>query len=218
MPYYLDNAFLLDNPWITVVGCGGTGGFVAEGLCRLFQGREAHHRPGRPRPGEEPHNLLRQNFYAEDVGQFKSKALARPAGTGLPASGRATRATPSGRRAPAPMEAATPACPPTGTPCSSAAPTTPPHGGRWRSPCRATRAGGSSTRATDTNWGQVLISNVADRHFGDEQAFVEETCYLLPAPTVQPPRPADAGFRPPRRTWTARQPSTSPTRTPPSTR
>ena len=41
MPYYLDNAFLLDNPWITVVGCGGTGGFVAEGLCRLFQGREA---------------------------------------------------------------------------------------------------------------------------------------------------------------------------------
>ncbi|MYF65727.1 MAG: hypothetical protein F4185_07695 [Chloroflexi bacterium] len=58
MPYYLDNAFLLDRPWITVVGCGGTGGFVAEGLCRLFQGREAtivlvdHDRV-------EPHNLLR---------------------------------------------------------------------------------------------------------------------------------------------------------------
>ena len=75
MPYYLDNAFLLDNPWITVVGCGGTGGFVAEGLCRLFQGRQAtivlvdHDRV-------EPHNLLRQNFYAEDVGKFKSQALA----------------------------------------------------------------------------------------------------------------------------------------------
>ena len=75
MPYYLDNAFLLDNPWITVVGCGGTGGFVAEGLCRLFQGRAAtivlvdHDRV-------EPHNLLRQNFYAEDVGRFKSQALA----------------------------------------------------------------------------------------------------------------------------------------------
>ena len=40
MPHYLDNEFLLDHPWITVVGCGGTGGFVAEGLCRLFQGRE----------------------------------------------------------------------------------------------------------------------------------------------------------------------------------
>ena len=75
MPYYLDNAFLLDDPWITVIGCGGTGGFVAEGLCRLFQGRKAtivlvdHDRV-------EPHNLLRQNFYAEDVGKFKSKALA----------------------------------------------------------------------------------------------------------------------------------------------
>ena len=75
MPYHLDNAFLLDNPWITVVGCGGTGGFVAEGLCRLFQGREAtivlvdHDRV-------EPHNLLRQNFYRDDVGKFKSQALA----------------------------------------------------------------------------------------------------------------------------------------------
>ena len=39
----------------------------------------------------------------------------------------------------------------------------------------------------DTNWGQVLIGNVADRDFGDEQAFVEETCYLLPAATVQRP-------------------------------
>ena len=48
-----------------------TGGYVAEGLCRLFQGREAaivlvdHDRV-------EPHNLLRQNFYPEDVGRFKS--------------------------------------------------------------------------------------------------------------------------------------------------
>ena len=87
MPYYLDNAFLLDNPWITVVGCGGTGGFVAEGLCRLFQGRQAtivlvdHDRV-------EPHNLLRQNFYAEDVGRFKSQALADRLAQGLPASRR----------------------------------------------------------------------------------------------------------------------------------
>ena len=39
----------------------------------------------------------------------------------------------------------------------------------------------------DTNWGQVLIGNVADRDFGDEPVFVKETCYLLPAPTVQRP-------------------------------
>ena len=75
MPHFLDNRFLLDNPWITVVGCGGTGGFVAEGLCRLFTGRPAtivlvdHDRV-------DPHKLLRQNFYREDVGRFKSQALA----------------------------------------------------------------------------------------------------------------------------------------------
>ena len=76
MPNYLDNAFLLEDPWITVVGCGGTGGFVAEGLCRLLQGRKAtivlvdHDRV-------EPHNLLRQNFYpAATWARFKSEALA----------------------------------------------------------------------------------------------------------------------------------------------
>ena len=152
MPYYLDNAFLLDNPWITVVGTGGTGGFVAEGLCRLFQGREAtivlvdHDRV-------EPHNLLRQNFYAEDVGKFKSQALAdrlarayrRPVGYSVYAF-REDDSQPDG--------AATPAFRPTETPCSSAAPTTQSHAGRWPSPCRATRAVGSSTRATTPTGGR----------------------------------------------------------------
>lgn len=58
-----------------VVGCGGTGGFVAEGLCRLL---------GNDKPDillidhdrVEPHNLKRQNFFAGDVGKFKSQALA----------------------------------------------------------------------------------------------------------------------------------------------
>ena len=169
-----------------MVGCGGTGGFVAEGLCRLFQGREAtivlvdHDRV-------EPHNLLRQNFYTEDVGRFKSQALAdrlarafqRPVGYsvypfregGLPA----------------PTDTATPACPLTGTPCSSAAPTTPPHAGRWPSPCRATRAGGSSTQATTPTGDRCLSATSPTATFGDEQAFVDQTCHLLPAPTVQRP-------------------------------
>ena len=73
--YYLTNRYLTDNPTVRVVGCGGTGGFVAEGLLRLFTGRPAtiilqdHDRI-------EPHNLLRQHFYPEEVGEFKSKALA----------------------------------------------------------------------------------------------------------------------------------------------
>ncbi len=60
---------------ILVVGCGGTGGFVAEGLCRLFAGTNVplvlidYDRV-------EPHNLLRQNFYPGEVGKFKSQALA----------------------------------------------------------------------------------------------------------------------------------------------
>jgi len=65
----------LDDPLITVVGCGGTGGFVAEGLCRLLI-----QRLGRillvDHDVVEEHNLLRQNFYSEDLGQFKAKALA----------------------------------------------------------------------------------------------------------------------------------------------
>ena len=57
-----------------VVGCGGTGSFVAEGLCRLLESEQPlllidHDRV-------EPHNLRRQNFFAGDVGKFKSQALA----------------------------------------------------------------------------------------------------------------------------------------------
>ena len=33
----------------------------------------------------------------------------------------------------------------------------------------------------------MLIGDVADRDFGDEQAFVDQTCYLLAAPTMQRP-------------------------------
>ena len=77
MPHYLDNEFLLDNPWITVVGCGGTGGFVAEGLCRLFQGREVVTIVLVDHDRVEPHNLLRQSFYKENVGRFKSHSPGR---------------------------------------------------------------------------------------------------------------------------------------------
>jgi len=69
---------LTDNmatPKIVVVGCGGTGGFVAEGLCRLLANDNwdillvDHDRV-------EPHNLRRQNFFEGDVGKFKSQAIA----------------------------------------------------------------------------------------------------------------------------------------------
>ena len=66
---------MAENFNIAVVGCGGTGGFVAEGLCRLLAGTDIplilidHDRV-------KPHNLIRQQFFAGDVGKFKSQALA----------------------------------------------------------------------------------------------------------------------------------------------
>ena len=187
MPYYLDNEFLLDNPWITVVGCGGTGGFVAEGLCRLFQGREAtivlvdHDRV-------EPHNLLRQNFYAEDVGQFKSKALAdrlaqaynRPVGYSVyPFRGEDALPDQASRY-----------------PGLSCLRRLPDHRLR-RQRRRPAGDGGMPARAdpcrwlidagNDTNWGQVLVGNVAHRMRLEEPPFTGDTCLLAPAPTLQRP-------------------------------
>ena len=187
--YHLDNAFLLEDPWITVVGCGGTGGFVAEGLCRLFQGREAtivlvdHDRV-------EPHNLLRQNFYAGDVGQFKSQALAERLSKAYNRTvGYSTQ----------PFQAYEPG----GEYHNLRYPGQPSYGNALLIGCADNAAArramdeclpGSSSRwlidsGNDTNWGQVLVGNVP----GDLEAvpqqdpFVGETCHLLPAPIVQRP-------------------------------
>lgn len=59
---------------IIVVGCGGTGGFLVESLCRMCSDNVRltiidHDKV-------EPHNLLRQNFIEADLGMFKSEALA----------------------------------------------------------------------------------------------------------------------------------------------
>ena len=60
---------------VAVVGCGGTGAFVAEGLCRFL--------PDSMRivlvdhDHVEERNLGRQNFYRAELGRFKSEALAR---------------------------------------------------------------------------------------------------------------------------------------------
>ena len=187
--FHLDNAFLFEDPWITVVGCGGTGGFVAEGLCRLFQGREAtivlvdHDRV-------EPHNLLRQNFYAGDVGRFKSQALAerlsaaynRPVGysvhpfrsygdemdyygqhyPGLPNSGNGLII----------------GCADNAAARRAMAESLPGASRRWL-----------IDSGNDTNWGQVLVGNTPGDIVESPQdpPFVDQTCYLLPAPTVQRP-------------------------------
>ena len=168
MPYYLDNAFLLDNPWITVVDCGGTGGFVAEGLCRLLQGRQAtivlvdHDRV-------EPHNLLRQNFYPEDEGRFKSQALAdrlakayrRPVGYSVYLF-RDEDSRPDGRRYPGLPSYGNSlliGCADNAAARRAMAESLPGDPRRW-----LIGAG------NDTNWRQVLVGNVADEISWDEPA------------------------------------------------
>ena len=73
--YKLDNSFTNNRFAVTVVGCGGTGGFAAEGICRLLpqQTKLVLIDPDRV----EERNLTRQCFYKEDLGKFKSEALAQ---------------------------------------------------------------------------------------------------------------------------------------------
>ncbi len=59
---------------VLVIGCGGTGGFVAEGLCRLLT--ENYKIILQDYDRVEERNLIRQNFFESDLGKFKSQALA----------------------------------------------------------------------------------------------------------------------------------------------
>ena len=186
MPYYLDNHFLLDNPWITVVGCGGTGRLRGRGSSAASS-RAAdatvvlvdHDRV-------EPHNLLRQNFYPGDVGEFKSKALAdrlakayTTGPVGYSVYPFREEARPQGSRYPgisshdgliigcadnAAARRAMAECLP-GDPC------------RWL-----------IDAGNDTNWGQVLIGNVSEPVVLEEPPFSPAIpAHLAPAPTLQRP-------------------------------
>lgn len=60
---------------IVLVGCGGTGGFLAEALCRLLIGRSSRLHLVDP-DRVAPHNVARQAFDRRDIGRFKSEVLA----------------------------------------------------------------------------------------------------------------------------------------------
>lgn len=60
---------------IVLVGCGGTGGFQAEAVCRLLIGRAAQLFLVDP-DRVESHNVARQMFDRGDVGRFKAQVLA----------------------------------------------------------------------------------------------------------------------------------------------
>ena len=60
---------------IAVVGCGGTGSFLAEAIARLLIGRRASLYLV-DMDVVEPHNVARQAFDSGDVGRFKAEVLA----------------------------------------------------------------------------------------------------------------------------------------------
>lgn len=73
--YKNDNYFTTFNYNITIVGCGGTGAYLAEGLCRIlnpFSNRLILVDFDRV----ENRNLSRQDFFREDLGKFKSEVIA----------------------------------------------------------------------------------------------------------------------------------------------
>ncbi len=74
--YTLDNDFATRFKYeVMIVGCGGTGGFVAEGLCRLLPVNVPLVLVDPDRVEER--NLRRQNFFTEELGKLKSEALAQ---------------------------------------------------------------------------------------------------------------------------------------------
>ena len=172
-----------------IVGAGGTGGFLAETLCRLLTGRNdsivlVDH------DIVEPHNLLRQNFTRRDLGKLKSRALAerlsgqfdRPVGY-IPEPFRAEHASFKFRRGLSDDSSLN------GRPdliigCVDNA------------EARREIAAALDDRTpaipwimdagNGRNWGQILIGNdPADAGYAN--AFASGVCYRLPAPTVQRP-------------------------------
>jgi len=75
MTYSVSLERMGSDPSIVVVGVGGTGSLLAEGLCRLFADYSIPMYLVDP-DRIEPQNLLRQNFLPEEVGRFKAEALA----------------------------------------------------------------------------------------------------------------------------------------------
>ncbi|MBI2830468.1 MAG: ThiF family adenylyltransferase [Chloroflexi bacterium] len=75
MPYKVDFRFN-SGPRILIIGCGGTGSLLADGLCRLLTGLPEVDLLLIDPDRVEEHNLLRQAFHAGDVGKFKSQAFA----------------------------------------------------------------------------------------------------------------------------------------------
>ena len=180
MPYYLDTHTVRNPAQITIIGCGGTGGFVADALCRLLTGSSTkimlvdHDRI-------EQHNLLRQNFYHSDLGHFKSQALAeRMARLYRRTIGYSTYPFRMAADGSYTATARTSAQIVIGCVDNAA---TRRHMEEWLS---QNPAAWLIDAGNDSTWGQVLIGNTTNPNLLTE-AFRESQCFRVPAPTLQHP-------------------------------
>ena len=181
MDYTLETKFMQERPQITIIGCGGTGGFVAEAVCRLFIGRKAniilidHDRV-------EPHNLLRQNFLPEDTGKFKSDVLAeRLIRSYDQIIGNTTaRFEKKSEWSQQPGENHQPrlviGCVDNAEARDAMQHYLKQHPRNWL-----------IDAGNGRNSGQVLIGNEGHSKYRPERSFIEDKCLRLPAPTIQRP-------------------------------
>jgi len=170
--YTLSNKALLSNATITVVGCGGTGGFVAEGVSRLLLSYPGMNLVLIDHDQVEQHNLIRQNFYQEDLGKFKAQALAERLARKFNRSV-GYFVNPFNPKFVQPGLII--GCVDNGPARAAIAKAMSPWNGSWY-----LDAGNSD------NWGQVLIGN---EDVMEKCAFDPEKglCYALPLPTIQQP-------------------------------
>jgi len=75
MSYTINLREMARNPTVVIVGVGGTGSLLADSICRILKGSDIKLLLVDMDRVEE-HNLVRQNYYAGDIGKFKSQVLA----------------------------------------------------------------------------------------------------------------------------------------------
>jgi hypothetical protein len=161
-----------------MVGCGGTGSFVAEGLCRLLIGKPNHTIYLVDFDRVEEINLLRQNFHRDELGMFKAEALARRL------SGQFGRGI---------AYSLDPFRPLFWSDVGVVIGCVDNHLARAEIAESVTTGQWWVDAGNDDEWGQVLVGNAADltrdpRPY-ERRAFDLETgaCHALPLPTVQAP-------------------------------
>ena len=177
--YFLDPHLNRYNNQVHVVvaGCGGTGGWLAEDLCRVYQAVPEVTLVLVDPDRVEPQNLVRQNFLPGEVDEFKAQALAERLAKKYR---RPVAYCPGGFSSYQGPKAIVLGCVDNPAARQEIASTFP-HNGLY------SRPGWWVDSGNGVNWGQVLVGNSHKDGLG--HAFDAETqrCRALPLPTLQRP-------------------------------